>query len=55
MTASFRATATTARFLALFPPRSASLSPQRRDRCLTTQFPIFLLGVAQDALPCGIE
>src|SRR4030088_3204998 len=29
-TASFLATATTARFLALFPPRAASFSPQRR-------------------------
>ena len=29
-TASFRATATTARFLAIFPPRSESFRPQRR-------------------------
>jgi len=29
-TASLRATATTARFLAFFPPRAASFFPQRR-------------------------
>ena len=58
ITASFRATATTARFLPFFPPRAESFNPQRRrslsspkGRPQPVQFTVQVSGVTRELHP----